>query len=114
MSETRYRQKLSTETLENGYENKTNGYPNERADKSDVFSENRLFKIDEMPEYLRFNPFVKNGYRRLMNVKQCCQSLLFFHNETVNIYTHGKYIKTLPMKPCKLCFININIIYFFI
>jgi hypothetical protein len=90
MSETRYRQKLSSQTPENGHKNETNGFPDVRANKNNACSGNRLYKIDEMPAYLRFNPFVKNGYRQLMDVKQCCQSLLFFHNETVNIYTHGR------------------------
>ena len=91
MPETRYR----SQTPENVQEIETNGVSNVQTNKNNVFFENRLYKIHEMPEYLRFNPFVKNGYRRLMNVNQCCQSLLFFHNETVNIYTHGKYITAI-------------------
>jgi adiponectin receptor len=92
MSETRYRQKLLPKTTENGQENEANGFLGAQTNENNVTSDNRLYKIEEMPEYLRFNPFVKDGYRRQMNVKECCQSLLFFHNETVNIYTHGKRI----------------------
>ena len=88
MSETRYRQKLSP----NGHENQANGFPTVLANNNNASSENRVYKIEEIPDYLRFNPFVKAGYRRQMNAKECCQSLLFFHNETVNIYTHGKSI----------------------
>lgn len=91
MSETRYRQNVSPKTVENGQEKQPNGFPNSEENKEDASYENKLYKIDEMPDYLRFNPFVKDGYRRQMNVKECCQSLLFFHNETVNIYTHCKY-----------------------
>ena len=89
-NETRCRGKLSPETVGNRHENHANGFSCKQTDENKASAEKRLYKIEEIPEYLRFNPFVKNGYRRQMNVKECCQSLLFFHNETVNIYTHGK------------------------
>ena len=91
-TETRYREKLSPETVENRHENHTNGFPCAQTNENKASTGKQLHKLEEVPEYLRFNPFVKDGYRRQMNVKECCQSLLFFHNETVNIYTHGKFI----------------------
>jgi len=48
----------------------------------------KLLKIDEVPEYLRFNPYIKTGYRSSFDYKQCIKSLLYFHNETMNIWTH--------------------------
>ena len=91
-NETRCRGKLSPETVGNRHENHANGFSCKQTDENKASAEKRLYKLEEIPEYLRFNPFVKNGYRRQMNVKECCRSLLFFHNETVNIYTHGKFI----------------------
>lgn len=50
-----------------------------------------LLKWKDMPKHLQFNPYVIEGYRPLTNAKGCVNSLLYFHNETINIYTHGKY-----------------------
>ena len=52
-----------------------------------------LYKFNEVPEYLRFNPFVLNGYREynLSFWKSIC-SLFYLHNETVNILSHGKFL----------------------
>ncbi|XP_043475619.1 progestin and adipoQ receptor family member 4 isoform X3 [Leptopilina heterotoma] len=44
---------------------------------------------EEMPEHLQFNPHIKTGYRPLMTPTNCVRSIFFFHNETVNILTHG-------------------------
>lgn len=52
-----------------------------------------LCKINDVPQYLRFNPFILTGYRvPAMTSKECLKSLGYFHNETVNILTHGKYM----------------------
>lgn len=91
-NETRYREKLSPETVGNRHENHANGFSCKQTNENKARAGKRLYKLEEIPEYLRFNPFVKDGYRRQMNIRECCQSLLFFHNETVNIYTHGKFI----------------------
>lgn len=32
-----------------------------------------LFCFDDAPEYLRFNPFIKTGYRGLLNTKYCVE-----------------------------------------
>lgn len=44
---------------------------------------------EEMPEHLQFNPHIRSGYRPLMTPTNCVRSIFFFHNETVNILTHG-------------------------
>lgn len=49
-----------------------------------------LHKIEDVPNYLRYNPYIKCGYRQQLDIKQCCSSLFYLHNETVNIYTHGR------------------------
>ena len=50
----------------------------------------KLYKITEVPEHLRFNPFVTNGYRFYkLSFWQSIYSLFYLHNETLNILTHG-------------------------
>ena len=46
----------------------------------------RLYKIDEVPEYQRSNPFILTGYRAKINVLACVKSILAVHNETGNIW----------------------------
>lgn len=48
----------------------------------------RLYKIDEVDEYQRHNPFIRSGYRHNLNVLACLLSTFSVHNETVNIWTH--------------------------
>lgn len=44
----------------------------------------------DMPKHLQFNPYVLTGYRPLQDFTGCVGSLFYFHNETINILTHGK------------------------
>lgn len=50
----------------------------------------KLLELELMPKHLQFNPFVHTGYRPQMNTWECIKSLTYFHNETLNILTHGK------------------------
>ncbi|CAG4945815.1 unnamed protein product [Colias eurytheme] len=43
----------------------------------------------DMPQHLQFNPYVLTGYRPLQDWGGCIRSLFYFHNETINILTHG-------------------------
>lgn len=43
----------------------------------------------DMPQHLQFNPYVLTGYRPLQSWTDCVRSLFYFHNETINILTHG-------------------------
>lgn len=46
--------------------------------------------LSEMPEYLRFNPWIRTGYRSWnLSTIECLQSIATVHNETINIATHG-------------------------
>jgi len=47
-----------------------------------------LLKIDEVPEYLRSNPYIRTGYRSPQKYSECLKSVLSLHNETLNIWTH--------------------------
>lgn len=47
-----------------------------------------FFSFDDAPEYLKFNPFILSGYRGLLNTKLCMESIFWWTNETVNIWSH--------------------------
>lgn len=50
-----------------------------------------LVPKEAVPEYLQFNPWILEGYRRPnMSSLECIKSLFYFHNESINIFTHGK------------------------
>lgn len=51
----------------------------------------KLLCIKEMPDHLQFNPYILDGYRPLQPPLGCVKSLFQWHNETVNIVTHGKF-----------------------
>ncbi len=48
----------------------------------------RLYKIDEVDEYQRHNPYIRSGYRHKLDWLSCLLSTFSVHNETVNIWTH--------------------------
>nr|XP_040570507.1 progestin and adipoQ receptor family member 3-like [Lepeophtheirus salmonis] len=48
----------------------------------------RLYKIDEVEEYNRSNPYIRTGYRGNLDWTDCLKSIFAFHNETLNIWTH--------------------------
>lgn len=63
------------------------------GNKNDEFQKSTnvdLLRWKDMPKHLQFNPYVHTGYRPLTNVRGCLNSLFYYHNETVNIITHGK------------------------
>lgn len=52
----------------------------------------------DMPQHLQFNPYVLTGYRPLQSFKGCLHSLFYWHNETINILTHGETFLVLRFK----------------
>lgn len=47
-------------------------------------------RLEEMPEHLRFNPWILSGYRPPeQSTLQCIKSICALHNETINIFSHG-------------------------
>lgn len=48
-----------------------------------------LLQWKDMPKHLQFNPYIFTGYRPLLSVWGCLNSLFYLHNETINIFTHG-------------------------
>ena len=53
-----------------------------------VESVQELFHFDDMPIWSQDNPFILTGYRISKGYKETFKSLSYFHNETMNIYTH--------------------------
>ncbi|PSC76465.1 progestin and adipoQ receptor family member 4 [Micractinium conductrix] len=49
----------------------------------------RLYAWEDAPAALRFNEHIRTGYRAGYTYGQCCASVLGWHNETLNIWTHG-------------------------
>ena len=41
-----------------------------------------LYSFLDAPAVLRFNKFVRSGYRAGLTTRQCCASVLGLHNET--------------------------------
>ena len=48
-----------------------------------------------MPDHLKFNPYIHEGYRPLASLAGCIKSLAYFHNETINILTHGTLLSAV-------------------
>lgn len=49
----------------------------------------QLLVWNDMPKHLQFNPYIHTGYRPMLSFWGCIHSLLYFHNETINILTHA-------------------------
>lgn len=42
----------------------------------------------QAPKHLQFNPFIRHGYRTYLSTKLCMESIFWWTNETVNIWSH--------------------------
>lgn len=51
-----------------------------------------LLHWKDMPKHLQFNPYIFTGYRPMLSVWGCLNSLFYLHNETINILTHGNLL----------------------
>uniref|UniRef100_T1JHI6 Progestin and adipoQ receptor family member 4 n=1 Tax=Strigamia maritima TaxID=126957 RepID=T1JHI6_STRMM len=49
----------------------------------------QLLSLPDVPLYLQFNRYIFTGYRPQMSWYECLKSLFYWHNETLNILTHG-------------------------
>ncbi|XP_071953926.1 progestin and adipoQ receptor family member 3-like [Antedon mediterranea] len=47
-----------------------------------------LYSYHEIPYFLKGNPYITKGYRVFLSSGQCIQSLCFWSNETLNVWTH--------------------------
>uniref|UniRef100_A0A1B0CSH2 Progestin and adipoQ receptor family member 3 n=1 Tax=Lutzomyia longipalpis TaxID=7200 RepID=A0A1B0CSH2_LUTLO len=48
----------------------------------------KLLCYDDAPKYLQFNSYIRNGYRNLLPTKLCLESIFWWTNETINIWSH--------------------------
>ncbi|KAI3437658.1 hypothetical protein D9Q98_000108 [Chlorella vulgaris] len=48
----------------------------------------QLYSFAEAPAALRFNSHIRSGYRAGYSYSDCCRSMLSWHNETGNIWSH--------------------------
>ncbi|GAB6018514.1 hypothetical protein CHUAL_000212 [Chamberlinius hualienensis] len=47
-----------------------------------------LLHFDQVPPYQKINPYIRKGYRSRLTHDLCIQSLFWWTNETVNIWSH--------------------------
>ncbi|GJQ69626.1 hypothetical protein Trydic_g6714 [Trypoxylus dichotomus] len=48
----------------------------------------RLFSYEDAPYYLKHNTFIRSGYRGMLTTKLCLESVFWWTNETINIWSH--------------------------
>uniref|UniRef100_UPI0037E77E78 progestin and adipoQ receptor family member 3a isoform X2 n=1 Tax=Semicossyphus pulcher TaxID=241346 RepID=UPI0037E77E78 len=48
----------------------------------------RLYTYEQIPGFLRENPYITDGYRAYLPSRLCIKSLFILSNETVNIWSH--------------------------
>lgn len=85
---------LSAEIIE-AAQDKSNKDACQVCDKAKVPTSSSLLSYSDMPPHLQFNPYITSGYRPILDAWGCVRSLCYVHNETVNIFTHGKFEKLL-------------------
>lgn len=68
----------------------SDGAPAEASKEGPAGAGVTLLHWRDMPRHLQFNPYVLTGYRPLQSAAGCVRSLFYFHNETINILTHGR------------------------
>ncbi|KAG8221952.1 hypothetical protein J437_LFUL007793 [Ladona fulva] len=47
-----------------------------------------LLTYNDAPSYLKFNPYIRTGYRGCLSTKMCLESIFWWTNETINIWSH--------------------------
>ncbi|XP_046981215.1 progestin and adipoQ receptor family member 3-like isoform X1 [Schistocerca americana] len=47
-----------------------------------------LLNFNDAPSYLKFNPYIRTGYRGYLTTKMCLESVFWWTNETINIWSH--------------------------
>ncbi|TRY85671.1 hypothetical protein DNTS_020368 [Danionella cerebrum] len=48
----------------------------------------RLYTYEQVPGFLRENPYITDGYRAYLTSRLCIKSIFILSNETVNIWSH--------------------------
>ncbi|KAJ6178219.1 hypothetical protein N7519_008680 [Penicillium mononematosum] len=64
----------------------------------------RLLNRDEVPSWYAQNPYIRSGYRPVTpSIPRCLSSLLYLHNETVNVFSH--------LVPATIAFLGNGLLY---
>ncbi|XP_071340250.1 progestin and adipoQ receptor family member 3a [Trachinotus anak] len=70
----------------------------------------RLYTYEQIPVFLRENPYITDGYRAYLPSRLCIKSLFILSNETVNIWSHFISAITLCMTQlCMLCSVGYHL-----
>lgn len=48
----------------------------------------QLLSYEDAPKHLQFNPYIRSGYRTYLSTKMCLESVFWWTNETINIWSH--------------------------
>lgn len=48
----------------------------------------QLCSFEDAPNHLKFNPFIREGYRKELTTWLCLESVFWWTNETINIWSH--------------------------
>lgn len=48
----------------------------------------QLCCYDDAPTFLKFNPYIRAGYRKELSTWLCIESIFWWTNETINIWSH--------------------------
>ncbi|XP_015438154.1 PREDICTED: progestin and adipoQ receptor family member 3, partial [Dufourea novaeangliae] len=69
----------------------------------------QLLSYKEAPEHLQHNPYILNGYRGYLTTKLCLESIFWWTNETVNIWSHiFGWMLFFGLTLYDLCLLNIH------
>lgn len=69
----------------------------------------RLLPFEKAPEYLQHNPYILRGYRGYLTTKLCIESVFWWTNETVNIWSHiFGWMLFFGLTLYDLCLLNIH------
>lgn len=63
---------------------------NNNLSKKDLeyLSYRELLNYDNAPPHLQHNPYIREGYRKFLPTNLCWESIFWWTNETMNIWTH--------------------------
>ncbi|XP_070171700.1 progestin and adipoQ receptor family member 3 isoform X1 [Polyergus mexicanus] len=69
----------------------------------------RLLRFEDAPEFLQYNPYIRRGYRGCLTTKLCLESIFWWTNETVNIWSHiFGWMLFFGLTLYDLCLLNIH------
>lgn len=91
----------------------TSSSNNNNLEKLKLFDEydkyRRLLFFHEAPKYLAHNKYILSGYRGILNTKLCIESVFWWTNETINIWSHVfGFLLFFSLTMYDLLFLNVH------